>query len=215
MRKAVLILALAVVGCSKQIPDNDDGNGGAKLDLPQMEQSNSTDERGPNVAPTAVAGVAMTYAYNFRLPVQQVAATQEKHAAQCEALGPARCRITSMKYHAGRDRTISAELSFKLAPELARHFGKQGVDTVVAAGGMLADAQIDSSEEGATVAAVQRDDVSLASEQKSVAGQLAQSGLPAAERTQLQARQTYLRDARRSLSATQAELPAESRERSH
>src|SRR4051812_31435545 len=128
MRQAVLILALFLIGCSRATPDEagQAGSHAVSLDLAE-EPANGAE--GSNVAPTAVAGVAMTYAYSFLLPVQQVAAAQEKHAMQCEALGPARCRITGMKYHAGRNRTISAETSFKLAPELARHFGKQGVDT--------------------------------------------------------------------------------------
>jgi hypothetical protein len=200
MRKTVVFLALALVGCSKQSP-----NEGAYPSENATEQVDVAERKGPDVGPTAVAGVAMTYAYNFLLPAQQVAATQEKHASQCEALGPARCRITSMKYHAGRDRTISGELSLKLAPELARGFGKHGIDAVVAVGGMLEDAEIDSSEEGATIAAAQREDISLAAEQKALGDQLAKATLDTSERTQLQARLASLRDARRTASATQAD----------
>ena len=203
MRKTVLFLALALVGCSKVTPDGSGTTGHAgSMDLAEVQENSA---EGPNVAPTAIAGVAMTYAYHFRLPAPEVAAAQERHAQQCEGLGPTRCRITGMEYHAGRDRSIAAELSFKLAPELARRFGKQGIDTVVAAGGMLEDAKIDSTEEGVTIAAAQRDDASLAAEQKDLAAQLAKPGLGAAERTQLQARQAGLRDSRRSLSATQAD----------
>jgi len=202
MRKAILMLALALIGCSKAEPDHSAGGG---YGMSEATQANSTEAAGPDAAPTAIAGVAMTYAYQFRLPAPQVAATQEKHAQQCEALGPTRCRITGMEYHAGHDRSIVGQLSFKLAPELARRFGKQGTDLVIAAGGMLTDAKIDSTDEGSTIAAAQRDDASLAAEQKDLASQLTRPGLSAAERTQLQARQAGLRDSRRSVSAVQAD----------
>src|SRR6478736_101847 len=150
MRKAILFLALALVGCSKA---ENSGGGGQMVSTDLAEEQASNGTQGPNVAPSAIAGVAMTYAYQFRLAAPQIAGTQEKHAQQCEALGPTRCRITGMEYHAGRDRSIVGQLSFKLAPELARRFGKQGTDLVIAAGGMLTDAKIDSSDEGSTIAA--------------------------------------------------------------
>jgi len=207
MRKAILFLALTLIGCSKVERNDSEATGNHGLN--EAVQENSTDTQGPNVAPTAIAGVAMTYAYQFRLPAPQVATTQEKHAQQCEQMGPTRCRITGMEYHAGRDRTIVAQLAFRLVPELARRFAKQGTEQVVAAGGMLTDAKIDSSEKGLMIAAAQRDDASLAAEQKDLAGQLARSGVSAAERTQLQARQASLRDSRRSIAATKADAELE------
>jgi hypothetical protein len=99
-----------------------------------------------------------------------------------------------MTYEVGRHRTINASLAVKLAPEIARGFGKQSVDTVVAHGGMLAQAEISSEEAGTAVAASNRERVAYSSERQEIARQLAAPGLKSAERVQLQDRLQRLRD---------------------
>jgi len=195
MRKAILILALIVAGCSKQAPDQ----GHMASDMTANEAAS-----GPDVAPTNLPGVALTYAYSFLLPPEHVAETQEQHAMQCEALGPSRCRITGLEYHAA-NRNVWGSLSLKLAPDIARRFGKQGVATVVQKGGMLSDSEIDSVDAGTTIAAADRDAASMTAEQKQIIGQLAKPGLGSAERTQLQQRAQSLGDAQRQVAASRAD----------
>lgn len=151
----------------------------------------------PQIAVTRVPGVSLTYRYGFRLPPERLASVQEMHAAQCEALTPARCRITGMSYQVGRDRTINGSLAMKLAPDVARDFGKKGVATVTGQGGMLTEANIDSEESGAVVDAANRDDRMSTDEAARIQQQLARPSLPATERTQLQARLAELSDQRR------------------
>ncbi|MCE7797707.1 DUF4349 domain-containing protein [Sphingobium sufflavum] len=151
----------------------------------------------PNVAVTRVPGMSLTYQYGFRLPAERLAMVQEEHAAQCEVLTPARCRITGMDYQVQRNRTITASLQMKLAPEIARGFGKTGVETVVKRGGMLSGARIDSEESGAEVEAVDRDNAAVEQERSRIVQQPARPGLSAAERTQLQARLDGLSDQKR------------------
>jgi len=153
---------------------------------------------GPKIGAAQVAGVALSYRYGFRLPIDRLAKVQEQHAAQCEALTPVRCRVTGMTYQAGQNRMINASLELKLAPEIARRFGKQSVDAVMAQGGMLADASIESEEVGSTVANVDRDVSAIKSEQAEIAAQLAKPGLGGNERMQLQARMLGLSDAQRA-----------------
>lgn len=201
MRKATLVLALILAGCSKQTPSLGDGR--AAQDM-HVVDSNSTDATGPNVSPPLMPGVALNYAYSFTLPVERIADVQEKHAMQCEALGPAKCRITGMEYHAGPGQ-ISGVLLFKLAPEIARGFGKQGIATVVQNGGMLSDAEIDSTDAGTTVANADRDSASLANEKKEIERRLGAPGLSGTERTQLERRNQNLTDAQREASAARAD----------
>jgi len=200
MRKALLVLALVLAGCSKQTPR---GGGPTMADMSAAD-TNGSDASGPDVAPTAVAGVALDYVYAFTLPVEHVAELQEKHATQCEALGPSRCRIAGMEYHAANGQ-ISGTLLLKLAPEIARGFGKQAIATVVQNGGMLSDAEISSKDAGTTIAQADRDAASLTSEKKDIERRLAGPGLSATERTQLEQRAQALTDAQRQAGAARAD----------
>ena len=91
----------------------------------------------PNIGPTAAPGVAFNYRYAFRLAAPRIAEVQEQHALMCERLTVARCRITGLRYRVVNDRDIEAMLALKLDPSVARHFGREGVQTVTAAEGML------------------------------------------------------------------------------
>jgi hypothetical protein len=190
----VLVLTLIVSGCSREAPNATNA----------LAQTTENTAAGPDVAPTAVPGVAITYAYSFVLPPVHVAAAQEQHATQCEALGSSRCRITAMEFHAA-GRRIYGSLAFKLAPDLARRFGKQATASVVGQGGMLSDAEINSTDAGITIGTADRSSASILSEQKDLDAQLAKTNLPAAERTQLQARSQSLIDTRRQLAAGRAD----------
>jgi hypothetical protein len=196
LRKAIVALALLAVGCSKAAPNEE-----RMADVSQKQAA-------PELRATLTPGVALSYSYSFRLPAARVASAQEKHAMQCEALGAARCRIVGMSYHVVQTRSAQGTLALKLAPELARGFGKQGAATVTEQGGMLSDAEISSVEAGATIAAANRDDQSITSEQQQIARQLASQTLGDDERVQLQSRQAALADARRAAAGTRAEAAA-------
>lgn len=140
MRATVSILALILVaGCSK--PSGDD---------------HAADDAAPGVEVTAAPGVAFQYRYGFRLPGERIAAVQETHAAACERLGVARCRITAMRYSRGTDNDVDARLGFLLSPELARAFGRDGIRAVEAAEGMVLDAQITGEDAGAKIEQLSR-----------------------------------------------------------
>ena len=174
----------------------------------QSPAGSQADVAGPNVGVSAAPGLSMTYEYGFRLPTERIAATQEDNAAQCEAMGPTVCRVTGMNYDVGRDRSVTAALLLKLAPEAARHFGKQSIDTVAHHGGMLVHAQIASEDSGAAAAAAQSQATSMEGDRARIERQLAQPGLKSGEREQLQSQLASLSDAVRSAQWTRQDAVA-------
>lgn len=176
MRKSLLFLPLLLAACSEKAPEAADAN-------------------GPDVGVSSAPGIAVNYRYGFRLPVERIAATQEDHATQCEALGPAICRVAGMTYHVGRDRNVTGSLELRLAPDAARRYGKAAIETVGKHGGMLIDARIESEEAGATEAGAKGDNAARDAERARIEAQLAKPGLGALERTMLQQRLAALAEA--------------------
>ena len=86
---------------------------------------------GPDVAPTAAPGVAFNYRYAFRLPAERIAEVQEQHAAVCERLGVARCRITGMLYRVVNDRRHRGDARVQARSGDRPPFGREGVGAVV------------------------------------------------------------------------------------
>lgn len=196
MRKVpVLLLLLATASCQ----------GGEEASAPQQDYSSNaaTDEAGPpGVAPTAAPGVAFNYRYAFRLPAVKISPVQEEHAAACEKLGVARCRITAMHYERRDEDDIQGQLAFKLDPVLARAFGKQGIDAVTRAEGELAQADITGTDVGSEIAEGARTEAQLREELERIERQLARPGVGSAERAQLQ---QQAQDLRGTLRAGQSE----------
>ena len=153
---------------------------------------------GPEVAPTAVPGVAFNYRYAFRLPAQRIAEVQERHAQMCERLTAARCRITGLLYRVAGEHDIEAMLALKLDPALARHFGRRGVDAVVRAEGMLTESEISGTDVDASIRAAGRGLAELEAELARLDARLARN-LAAEERARLDYDAQQLRVQIRSL----------------
>jgi len=138
---SLAIIAAALCSCSK----NDQGGGN-----PSRPEASDT-STAPNISPTAAPGVAFNFAYDFNLPDERISATQESHAAACEKLGLARCRITGMSYSVDQHEQVTAELDLKLDPAIARPFGNSAKQSVEANAGTLIRMEIGSSDEGQTI----------------------------------------------------------------
>ncbi|MDB5679469.1 hypothetical protein [Sphingomonas bacterium] len=184
------VASLALAGCSKT--DSSSFNNGsfsaAPASIPQSEPAMRDVAEGaaPGIAVTAAPGVAFTYRYAFRLPAAKLAAAQEAHAQACEKLGVAHCRITGMRYRVLGENSNEGQLLFKLDPSLARAFGKQGIDAIVAAEGKLTDAEITGTDAGAEIAKLQSLKAQAAAELQRIDRELARKDLKEDERAELQ-----------------------------
>lgn len=159
---------------------------------------------GPDVGPTAAPGVAFNYRYAFRLAAPRISEVQEQHAQMCERLTVARCRITGMHYRVVNDRDIEAMLAFKLDPALARVFGRQGVEAVVRAEGMLTESEITGTDVGTSIRAAGRSLADLQADLARIEARLA-GRIPSGERESLEYEAQQLRDQIRALRESRSE----------
>ena len=112
----------------------------------------AADATKPGETALAPPDSAFDYRYAFRLPASRIEAVQESHARGCDQLGPARCRITAMRYKVGDDNNIEAVLTLMLDPTVARAFGKAATHTVMTAHGTMTNADIAGADAAATAA---------------------------------------------------------------
>jgi hypothetical protein len=133
-------MALVLASCSK----NQEGS-----EAPHRSAGDTSSP--PDISPSAAPGVAFNFAYEFSLPDDRIAATQEAHASACETLGLSRCRITGMSYSVDQNEQVVAELDLKLDPMIARQFGKSAQKAVEGNDGKLIRLDIGSSDEGEAI----------------------------------------------------------------
>lgn len=182
-------MALVLVGCSDRAAEESMSSEPAAMAESAADAAGS----GPDVAITAAPGVAFNYRYAFRLDDDRIAAVQEEHAAACETLGVARCRITGLDYRLIRDHEIEGRLDFKLDPAIARRFGKEAIASVIKAKGVLAAANITGDDVGSQISDSQRRSAGLSDEISRLETRLKQGGLGDRERTELQQQIAELR----------------------
>lgn len=181
-------MALALIGCSERRADD-----AMPGEAPAMAEATADAAGGPDVAVTAAPSVAFHYAYAFRLDDDRIAGVQEAHAAACETLGIARCRITGMVYRLVRENEVEARLEFKLDPAIARKFGRDALATVEKAEGVLAEARISGEDVGTQIDDSQRRSADIGAEVARLEARLRQGGLGDRERTDLQQQIAALR----------------------
>ena len=186
---SLLALPLAMAACS----ESSTKNAAEQVTTTDIREEAAMDRAAPAVpgmAPPAISvsaapGVAFAYRYAFVLPDTAIAGVQERHAAACEALGIARCRITGMHYRLVDNDSVAASLSFKLAPDLARAFGKDGIITVEKAAGKLVDAAIEGSDVGTDISNSQVRSAGIADEISRIETRLRSDGLSGGEKVEL------------------------------
>lgn len=154
---------------------------------------------GPAVSPTAAPGVAFNYRYAFALAAPRVAELQERHAQMCERLTISRCRITGMHYQVLGPDDIEARLELKLEPGTARLFGRNAVDAVLQADGMLTENEISGIDVGTGIRQAGRTIAELNADLQRIEGRLARGDLAPGERAQLEDEARTVRDQIRAL----------------
>jgi hypothetical protein len=205
MRKPLgLLLLFTAAGCGQPRNDHSGSPSSTQNSSEVAMDAASEASAGPDVAVTAAPGVAFNYRYAFRLPAERVQGVQEQHAQACEKLGIDRCRITGLRYRLVND-DIEAMLAFKLDPALAREFGKQGIEAVVRAEGMLVDSEISGEDVGSKIVVAKRQEGNLEEELQRVEAQLARAGLRGSERAELQLQAQQLRERMRASQAVRSE----------
>ena len=222
MRKSVLVTTALLAACSQPRSDRDQESP-KTYDVQEAPASPSRDgfpppttaaglraenaaeqAGGPNVSVTAAPGVAFNYRYAFRLPNSRIQATQEAHAAMCEKLGIARCRITGMRYALVNEKDISASLEIKLDPAIARQFGKDATKVVSQAEGMLVDQEINGVDAGSSIQKANSSRAELQDELDGVNRELARPGLSNVVRDRLLSEAASLRSQIRALGEQKA-----------
>jgi len=200
-----LIAVLAVTGCGKKAERSKGGDSRQVTSADISAPARAPSIVAPGIDPRAAPGVAFTYRYDFVLPDKSIAAVQEAHASSCEKLGPTQCRISGMRYTLLDDEGISARLEFKLSPELARAFGKEGIAAVEKASGKLIDAEINGTDVAPTIEAAQQIGGDAATQLAEVERKLTTGKLGDDERAELQ---TQARELRAQVANAKAEKVA-------
>lgn len=194
-------IVLLAASCSQK---SEDASRESAADVAELSGTQS-DRSAPDINLKAAPGVAFTYRYAFVVPDKAISALQERHAASCEKLGPERCRITGMQYSLGENDHVSGELEFKLAPEIARAFGKEGIAAVDQAAGKLVDSRIEGRDVGTEITASQGRSGELRTELLRIEARLAVRGVKDDERAELQSRSATVREQLSGESGTRRE----------
>lgn len=135
MRFGVILVGVSSAGLLLAGCDAGGGSG-------TLVSGESAKQAAATQAVTTTPDSAFDYRYAFSLPAGRIEAVQESHARGCDQLGPARCRITAMRYNRDAQNGIVAVLALKIDPTLARAFGKAAAQTVTGAHGTLTDSDI-------------------------------------------------------------------------
>lgn len=172
----VLPVLLTLAGCSQQEPASYESS---------SQANQAEDAVTPDIGVSAAPGVAFSYDYRFGLDSGKIASLQERHAAACEALGLAKCRITGLRFSRyGADRA-GATLELALAPDLARSFGKDAMAAVEAAKGAVTQIEIAGVDQNPALKNSDRQGEAARAERARLETQLADSKLPDATRAEL------------------------------
>jgi hypothetical protein len=210
----VLLLATAA-GCSKSSPDRAPQSGPAQsydtsgnaAESSAMSGRASRDG-GPNIGVTAAPGVAFAYNYAFSLPPTGIAEVQERHALMCEQLTAAHCRITGMFYRVNNAHNVEASLAFRLDPAIARRFGRDAVEVVSGAQGMLIESDITGTDVGTQIHAATRTLAELQADLQRLEAQSRAPNLAPDEKARLEEQAQQLRDQIRATGTQRDEAQA-------
>lgn len=138
MRVVWALAALALLaGC-------DDGNRSAD------GRDKSEFASAANAEAFASTGTGFDYRYAYRLPGSRVKGVLQSNADACDRIGPARCRILSMRYRVDDGNKTRAVLTIRIDPSIARPFGDAVTKNVTGSDGVLVDTEITGADSTAT-----------------------------------------------------------------
>lgn len=128
-----------------------DADGGAKFAVADAaadaaEGAAEAVAESPREAPAeAATQIAYSYSYGFRVAADRIEALQQSHAALCEKMGPARCRVLNLA-RAGTDDDGFGRLELRVAANEARGFGTGLAKAAEEVGGEQASFALDGED---------------------------------------------------------------------
>jgi hypothetical protein len=146
MTKALLMAtagALALAACS-EAGDEQASYETASTDSAMMADAERAEEPTTGALapldsrsdiPATLPKIAYVFDYAFRLPGDDIAALQQRHADLCEMQGPYTCRILSMSHSGEEGEYASGSLTLAVASDKARPFGTKLGEVAESAGG--------------------------------------------------------------------------------
>lgn len=188
---------LLVSGCSKKTEDTAANSPPVQTGIAPASADHAEAvvpaEAGPDIGGAVAPGVAFTYQYAFTLPAKAISGIQRQHAAACERLGTARCRVTGMRYEQPGEEKVTATLDFLLAPDLAHRFGAESIAAVEAANGKVDQASVNGEDAGSVITLSQQNSAANQVEVERLEARLKAGGLGKDERGELTRRIENLR----------------------
>lgn len=135
MRVVWALAALALLaGC----------DGGGKKAAPDKDASAFADTARAEAF--ASTGTGFDYRYAYRLPGNRLKGVLQSNADACDRLGPARCRILSMRYRVDDANHTKAVLTIRIDPAIARNYGDAVTANVTGSDGVLVDTEITGND---------------------------------------------------------------------
>jgi hypothetical protein len=158
MSGAITLALLLATGCASRDERTADDlkTFDVENEPPPAVQAEAAGRAAPGIVPTAAPGVAFAYNYGFRMPDAAISAAQEAHAAACEKLGLAKCRITGMTYELDDRDRVEGSLELAIDPLLARGFGRDAIAIVEKQDGKLRYARITGEDQNPVLDAAAR-----------------------------------------------------------
>ncbi|QIG79891.1 OadG family protein [Stakelama tenebrarum] len=133
---------LAAFAAMAMLAGCDSGNGNKKGDKPDLATREAA-------AAFAATGTPFDYRYAFRLPGDAIKQVVESNEDACRQLAEnRRCEVLAMRYSVEDASKVSAVLTLKIDPTIARGFGDEVTQSVMESDGVLLDTQVMSGEAG-------------------------------------------------------------------
>lgn len=190
---ALATTALALSACSKSSDEAASATDAAAENAAGAAADAASTSAGSMPDIGLSPGVAFQYAYAFTLPAKAISGVQQQHAASCQRLGSARCRVTGMTYEQPGEDDVSARMDFLLAPDIAHSFGSDAVGAVEKANGKLDQASVNGEDAGSAIILSQQNSAAIQAEVERIEVRLKAGGLSSGERTELTRRAEELR----------------------
>jgi len=124
------------------------------LNRPADGKDKSEFASAANAEAFASTGTGFDYRYAYRLPGSRVKGVLQSNADACDRIGPARCRILSMRYRVDDGNKTRAVLTIRIDPSIARAFGDAVTKNVTGSDGVLVDTEITGADSTATARSV-------------------------------------------------------------